>query len=445
MFMQKELVILGAGESGVGAALLAKSKDIPVFVSDSGTIAAHYKDELFNNNITFEEGSHNRDRILKAGEVIKSPGIPDSSPLIKDLESEAISVISDIEFAGRYTNAHIIGVTGSNGKTTTAMWLHHVLMGAGIDVVLSGNIGVSPCRILSQRDPSVFVMELSSFQLDRMYNFKVDTAIITNVTPDHLDRYDYEFNNYLHSKLRILQNQSKDDVFIWWKGDQAVNKALNAIQVEARCLPFSEDASSCAHIEEDYLVVNSSGKYLKLRLRDISLSGRHNLYNAMAVALASLEVGADVEAVIDGLSTFKGVKHRLESCREVEGVLYINDSKATNVNSTWYALESMNRPVIWIAGGTDKGNDYEELFSIAAKKVKALICLGLDNNKLIESFKSVIPVIKSTSSMKVALGTAQVLAHEGDVVLLSPACASFDLFKNYEHRGDMFRKMVEEI
>lgn len=442
--MQKELVILGAGESGVGAALLAKAKGIPVFVSDQGLMAPRYKAELVASHIPFEEGGHTQSRVLQAAEVVKSPGIPDAAPLIKALEAAGISVISDIELAGRFTRAHIIGITGSNGKTTTTLWLHHVLQGAGLDAVLSGNVGVSPCRALAQRDPALFVMELSSFQLDRMYDFKVNTAIITNITPDHLDRYNYQFENYVQSKLRILQNQDAQDAFIWWQEDPALDAFLKKESTPAVRLPFSMNAPAAAYVEGDQLVATLGNKLLKMPLQDLALQGRHNLYNAMAVALAAMAAGASVDAIMEGLSTFKGVPHRLEPCGEVDGVLYINDSKATNVNSTWYALESMTRPVIWIAGGTDKGNQYDELFELAAQKVKALICMGVDNEKLIKAFGGLVPEVESTDSMQAALSAARRKASPGDVVLLSPACASFDLFKNYEHRGDLFRQMVAE-
>ena len=443
--MQKELVILGAGESGVGAALLAKAKGVRVFVSDKGLIAPHFKEELVAGQIPFEEGGHTQSRVLQAGEVVKSPGIPDSAPLIKALDAAGIAVISDIELAGRYTRAHIIGITGSNGKTTTALWLHHVLRGAGLDAVLSGNVGVSPCRELAQRDPAIFVIELSSFQLDRMYRFKVDTAIITNITPDHLDRYNYQFECYVRSKLRILQNQQEKDAFIWWQDDPALKEFLREGCTPGRRMPFSMGVPAAAFVEDDHLVATSGNKTIKMHMLDLALQGRHNLYNAMAVALAALDTGAPVNAIKEGLSTFTGVAHRLEPCGEVHGVLYINDSKATNVNSTWYALESMTRPVIWIAGGSDKGNQYDELNLLAAQKVKGLICMGLDNDKLINAFSGVVPVVESTASMQAALSAARSIASPGDVILLSPACASFDLFKNYEHRGDLFRQMVAEI
>jgi UDP-N-acetylmuramoylalanine--D-glutamate ligase len=443
--MQKELVILGAGESGVGAALLARSKGIPVFVSDNGSIAPRFKKELADSQIPFEEGGHTQSRLLQAGEIVKSPGIPDNLPLIQMIEAAGIAVISDIELAGRYTRAHVIGITGSNGKTTTTMWLHHVLRGAGLDAILSGNVGVSPCRELARRDPAIFVMELSSFQLDRMYQFKVDTAIITNITPDHLDRYNYQFENYVQAKLRIMQNQDAKGAFIWWKDDPALKEFLKPNSTPARCLPFSMSGDAAAYVEEGQLVATSGAKTLKIAVENLALHGRHNLYNAMAVALAALEVGAPVEAILDGLTAFSGVAHRLENCGEAEGVLYINDSKATNVNSTWYALESMTRPVIWIAGGTDKGNQYGELHELAAAKVKALICMGMDNQKLVQSFSGLIPQVESTAGMQAALAAARRLASPGDVILLSPACASFDLFKNYEHRGDLFRQMVSEM
>lgn len=480
--MQKELVILGAGESGVAAALLAKAKGIPVFVSDSSTIAERFRAELTAAVIAFEEGGHSRDRILAAAEVIKSPGIPDKVALIKDLDHAGIPVISDIEFAARYSKAHIVGITGSNGKTTTTLWTYHILKVAGIDATLSGNVGVSPCRQLADRDPAVFVMELSSFQLDRMYRTRVNTAVLTNITPDHLDRYDYKFENYINSKLRILQNQGEGDRFIWWTGDAVMKEHFRPELTPASKVPFSlgsveqgsavqsvevQDAlthlglsngddcqlcckanggkTSSAIINGDSLHIEFEGKVLDVQLDKVALKGRHNLCNAMAASLAALSAGASPEAVAEGLASFEAVEHRLEPCGEVDGVLFINDSKATNTDSAWYALDSMTRPVVWIAGGTDKGNDYRVLEDLARSKVKALICMGVDNSKLIKAFEGVVSTVVSTASLDDAFRAAIENASSGDVVLLSPACASFDLFKNYEQRGKLFKEKVKEL
>lgn len=443
--MIKEFVILGAGESGVGAALLAKAKGLKVFVSDKGDIPQKYRDELIRNHIDFEEGKHSNERILNAAEVVKSPGIPDSAPLVVTLRNKGISVISDIEFAGRFSKAHMIGITGSNGKTTTTLWLHHILTLSGLDAVLSGNVGVSPCRELVARDPDVFVMELSSFQLDNMFKFRVNTAILTNITPDHLDRYDYKFENYIQSKFRILQNQNEEDSFIWCADDPVVQKHFERSMTPAISLPFSSDEDGAAYVDGHDLIIAADERRVRMPVEKLALKGRHNLYNALAAGLAALKAGASLEAVMLGLSTFKGVEHRLEHAGIVDGVTYINDSKATNVNSAWYALESMDKPVIWIAGGTDKGNDYEELMPLVKSKVKALICMGVDNSKLITVFGEVVPQVCDTESIDEALQQARAIAKSGDVVLLSPACASFDLFQNYEHRGRLFKEIVMQM
>ncbi|WP_044118285.1 UDP-N-acetylmuramoyl-L-alanine--D-glutamate ligase [Alkaliflexus imshenetskii] len=443
--MIKEFVILGAGESGVGAALLAKAKGLKVFVSDKGDIPQKYRDELICNHIDFEEGKHSNERILNAAEVVKSPGIPDSAPLVVALRNKGISVISDIEFAGRFSKAHMIGITGSNGKTTTTLWLHHILTLSGLDAVLSGNVGVSPCRELVARDPDVFVMELSSFQLDNMFKFRVNTAILTNITPDHLDRYDYKFENYIQSKFRILQNQTEEDSFIWCADDPVVQKHFERSMTPAISLPFSSDDDGAAYVDGHDLIIAADERRVRMPVEKLALKGRHNLFNALASGLAALKAGASLEAVMLGLSTFKGVEHRLEHAGIVDGVTYINDSKATNVNSAWYALESMDKPVIWIAGGTDKGNDYEELMPLVKSKVKALICMGVDNSKLISVFGEVVPQVCDTKSIDEALQQARAIAKSGDVVLLSPACASFDLFQNYEHRGRLFKEIVMQM
>lgn len=442
--MQKEVVVLGAGESGVAAALLLKARGIPVFVSDRGLPSAYFLAELEQAGIPYEAGGHSRSRILAAAEVVKSPGIPDELPLISQLDAAGIPVISDIELAGRYSKAHVVGITGSNGKTTTTLWLQHVLQSAGVDAVLAGNVGVSPCRTLLQRDPAVFVTELSSFQLDRMYRYRVNTAVITNITPDHLDRYHHRFEDYVAAKYRILQNQTGEDAYLWCSDDAVLCAANEQFSTAARSLPFGSEDTTPGRVEGDELVVENNGLVLRLPLSQLPLTGKHNLYNAMAVALAALELKVPVAQVVGGLTSFKGVPHRLEDCGEVDGVRYINDSKATNVNSVWYALESMTRPVVWIAGGTDKGNDYAELKELVAAKVHTLVCMGVDNRKLEKDFEAVVPRVLSTHSMEGALSAAREFARSGDAVLLSPACASFDLFRNYEHRGELFRAMVKK-
>lgn len=442
--MQKEVVVLGAGESGVAAALLLKARGIPVFVSDRGLPSAYFLAELEQAGIPYEAGGHSRSRILAAAEVVKSPGIPDELPLISQLDAAGIPVISDIELAGRYSKAHVVGITGSNGKTTTTLWLQHVLQSAGVDAVLAGNVGVSPCRTLLQRDPAVFVTELSSFQLDRMYCYRVNTAVITNITPDHLDRYHHRFEEYVAAKYRILQNQTGEDAYLWCSDDAVLRAANEQFSTAARSLPFGSEDTTPGRVEGNELVVENNGLVLRLPLAQLPLKGKHNLYNAMAVALAALELKVPVAQVVGGLTSFKGVPHRLEDCGEVDGVRYINDSKATNVNSVWYALESMTRPVVWIAGGTDKGNDYAELKELVAAKVHTLVCMGVDNRKLEKDFEAVVPRVLSTHSMEGALSAAREFARSGDAVLLSPACASFDLFRNYEHRGELFRAMVKK-
>lgn len=442
--MQKEVVVLGAGESGVAAALLLKARGIPVFVSDRGLPSAYFLAELEQAGIPYEAGGHSRSRILAAAEVVKSPGIPDELPLISQLDAAGIPVISDIELAGRYSKAHVVGITGSNGKTTTTLWLQHVLQSAGVDAVLAGNVGVSPCRTLLQRDPAVFVTELSSFQLDRMYRYRVNTAVITNITPDHLDRYHHRFEEYVAAKYRILQNQTGEDAYLWCSDDAVLRAANEQFSTAARSLPFGLEDTTPGRVEGNELVVENNGLVLRLPLSQLPLKGKHNLYNAMAVALAALELKVPVAQVVGGLTSFKGVPHRLEDCGEVDGVRYINDSKATNVNSVWYALESMTRPVVWIAGGTDKGNDYAELKELVAAKVHTLVCMGVDNRKLEKDFEAVVPRVLSTHSMEGALSAAREFARSGDAVLLSPACASFDLFRNYEHRGELFRAMVKK-
>ncbi len=445
--MSGELVILGAGESGTGAALLAKAKGLELFVSDNRPIADVFKKELILADVPFEEGGHSVDRILKAGEVVKSPGIPEEVDLIKRLRQKGVPVVSEIEFGGRYNTAHLIGVTGSNGKTTTVTWITHILKGVGMDVEAAGNVGQSFARKLLQHQPKAFVLELSSFQLDDVIHFKCDTSLLLNITPDHLNRYGFVFDNYVQSKFRILQNQGANDDFIYCADDKVITNRLKTIESGVQQWPFSyhKPQKTGAWVEQQQLVFNLGKEKISLPLESLALKGVHNVYNAMAAGLAALRMGISSLHLVEGLTHFRGVEHRMERVAEVQGILFINDSKATNVDSTWYALDSMTRPVIWIAGGTDKGNDYAALLPLVRKKVKALICLGVDNRKLISSFGSTVDQLVEADSMPEALQHARKLAARGDVVLLSPACASFDLFDNYEHRGKLFKLGVAQL
>ncbi|MGQ1890898.1 UDP-N-acetylmuramoyl-L-alanine--D-glutamate ligase [Thermophagus sp. OGC60D27] len=445
--MENELVVLGGGESGTGAALLAKSKGMRVFVSDSGAIKPGFCEEMDQAGIEYESGGHTEERILRASEVVKSPGIPGYSPLVRKIRERGIPVLSETEFAWRFSNAKMIGITGSNGKTTTAMWTYHLMKKGGVNVKLAGNVGISLARQLLAGDPDYFVLELSSFQLEEMYDFKCDTAVITNLSPDHLDRYDYRFEKYVDAKFRILNNHDENSVFIFNAHDKETMKRLRSMEYPGHRLPFAYDHvyGRGACVENDLLIVNSAQSRFTFPLSEIPVAGKHNIFNGMASALAALSVGTSVDAVKEGLKDFSGVEHRLENVDEINGVLYINDSKATNVDSVWYALECMEKPVIWIAGGTDKGNDYAPLEEFVVQKVKVLICLGVDNRKLVSSFKGKIPEILETKSMKEAVRLAKTKGNRGDIVLLSPACASFDLFNDYQHRGRMFKEEVNNL
>lgn len=443
------LVVLGAGESGYGSAILAKKEGYDVFVSDMGQIAPKYKSKLEQWKIPYEQGEHTRELILNADEVVKSPGIPDSAPLICALREIEVPVISEIEFAGRYTTAKTICITGSNGKTTTTTLIYQILRDAGYNVALGGNIGESFAYSVATADYDWYVIELSSFQLDGMSEFKADIAVLMNITADHLDRYEYKMQNYVDSKMRIIQNQTKDELFIYCADDQVILGELPKYEMPMHRLPFSVKTNVCG--EDCYAVLNDGvmkvvvgDRVFQMKTSELKIKGIHNTYNAMAATAAALAAGVESESIVRTLSRFVGVEHRLESVCELDGVEYINDSKATNVDSVWYALESMTRPVVWIAGGTDKGNDYEPLKAFAANKVKALVCMGVDNKKLTESFKGVIPVIYDTNLLEDAMNAAIGAASEGDAVLLSPACASFDLFRNYEDRGDRFKAWIKE-
>jgi UDP-N-acetylmuramoylalanine--D-glutamate ligase len=444
--MAKRIAILGAGESGVGAAILAQKKGFEVFVSDKGNIAQKYKDVLSQYSIQWEEGKHSEQAILNSDEVIKSPGIPEKAELIKKLRAKNIPVISEIEFAGRYTKAKIICITGSNGKTTTTLLTYHILKKAGLNVGLAGNVGDSFARKVAEENHDVYVLELSSFQLDDMYDFKADIAILLNITPDHLDRYEYDMNKYIDAKFRIIQNQTQEDAFIYCADDENVVKALQNKNSKAKQYPFSikMKIEEGAYLENKNLIININDP-LSMSIQELALQGNHNVYNSMAAGISAklLEIRKDM--IRESLTDFVNVEHRLEFVAKVGGIEFINDSKATNVNSTWYALESMENPTVWIAGGVDKGNDYASLLPIVKDKVRALICLGTDNSKLIAAFKDYIPVIEEAGSALEAVSKAYRTAKKGDTVLLSPACASFDLFENYEDRGQQFKMAVREL
>ncbi len=442
-----KVVVLGGGESGVGSAVLAKKKGFDVFLSDMGQIPEKYVAMLDEWQIPYEQGKHTEDMILDADEVIKSPGIPPTAPMVKKISDKGISIISEIEFAGRYDTAKKICITGSNGKTTTTSLIYHLLKNAGLNVGLGGNIGQSYAYQVATENYDIYVLELSSFQLDNVYDFKADIAIITNITPDHLDRYDYKMENYVKSKFRITRNMSSEDCFIFCSDDEITVKHLDQIVLKAKKLPFTqkEEVEQGAFVMNDRVIVRYKEDECDVYLKELALGGKHNIYNSMAAALAAKAMDIDNQVIREGLATFEAVEHRLEKVLSIRDVLYINDSKATNVDSAWYALECQTRPVVWIAGGTDKGNDYSTLLPLVKEKVKALICMGTDNRKLHEAFGDVVPEIYDVTSAKDAVQTASRLAESGDVVLLSPCCASFDLFKNYEDRGRQFKDAVRNL
>lgn len=448
MEITKKIAILGGGESGTGSAILAKKQGFEVFVSDSNKIKPRYLEILEQNGITYEEGKHTEKLILSADEVIKSPGIPDTAPLVMQIRKKGIKIISDIEFAARYTTAKKICITGSNGKTTTASLIHHMLRKAGMNAGMAGNIGKSFAYQVATEDYEYYVLELSSFQLDGMYEFKADIAILLNITPDHLDRYDYNLQNYVDSKFRITQNLTEDQYFLFCSDDEITIKELEKIVVKAQQLPFAytKHPDDVAWVdEEQFLRIEFDDVDFSMSLQELSLKGRHNTYNSMAAGIAGSVLKIRKEIIRESLMDFQGVEHRLESVVKVHGIEFINDSKATNVNSTWYALESMHSPVVWIAGGVDKGNDYESLKALVREKVKVLICLGKDNKKLHKAFDGLVEEIIDTDNMKDAVKKAYHFGTNGDVVLLSPCCASFDLFENYEQRGRFFKEAVREL
>ncbi len=448
--MSKRIVILGSGESGVGSAILAQAKGFAVFVSDKSPIKEKYKSELKNHNIPFEEGQHTEVLILNADEIIKSPGIPDTVELVKKARERNIPVISEIEFAGRYTDAKTICITGSNGKTTTTMLTYHILQKAGYNVGLGGNVGKSFAYQVATENHDYYVLELSSFQLDGMFAFKADVAVLLNITPDHLDRYDYKFENYVASKFRITQNQDKADFFVYCADDPVIDEYIKNHTVHAQLIPFSikkhiDGNGAYLNQNEITLNYNNNPKPLTMTIEQLALAGKHNVYNSMAASLAARIVDIRKDIIRESLEDFVNVEHRLEFVASINGVEFINDSKATNINSTWYALESMQKPTVLILGGQDKGNNYDELLDLVKEKVKAIVCLGVDNSKIIKAFKGSVETIMEAGSAMEAVAMCYKLATKGDAVLLSPACASFDMFQNYEDRGAQFKAAVRSL
>lgn len=446
----KKIIILGSGESGTGAALLAKSKGYEVFVSDFGSIRADYKKELEDAGIVFEEGEHTEEVILSAYEVIKSPGISDKVDIIKKIKSARIPIIDELEFASRYTTAKIIAITGTNGKTTTTLLTYHLLKEAGYKVGLAGNVGFSMAKQVIDHQFDYFVLEVSSFQLDGMKAFKADVAILLNITPDHLDRYDYKIQNYIDSKFSILRNMGPDNFFIYFKESEALKRELKNREIIPQALPISlkRAVKQGAYFENDTLNISVDAfnpSDLKILISDISIQGKHNNINAMAAIMAALAVGVPEKSILKSLKSFKNASHRMEPVGEFEEIRFINDSKATNVDSVFYALDAIQQPIIWIAGGTDKGNDYKQIEKLVKSKVKALVCLGKENEKITKFFRKKVAEIRETQSVTEAVELAFNLAAKGDTILLSPACASFDLFKNYEDRGDQFRRAVAQF
>lgn len=439
--------MLGGGESGVGTAILGKEKGYEVFVSDKGPLKDKYKEVLLKYGIDWEENQHTEKKILNADLVMKSPGIPDKVPLVKKIREVQIPVVSEIEFASRYTQATLVGITGSNGKTTTTMLTHYLLKNGGLNVGMAGNIGDSFAEMVAHEGFDTYVLEISSFQLDDIHAFKPHIAIITNITPDHLDRYDYKFENYIASKFRITMNQTEEDYLIYDADDEVIKEWLGKNPVKARLIPFSikEKLAVGAFLEEDRIIINIDNLNFTMSKDTLALEGKHNIKNAMAASTVAQLLKIRKQTIRESLETFHGVEHRLEKVLKIHNVQYINDSKATNVNSAFYALESITTPIVWIVGGIDKGNNYEELLPLVREKVKAIVCLGLDNSKLIDVFGSVTDVMIEANSMSEAVKAAYAVAESGDTVLLSPACASFDLFQNYEDRGKQFKEAVRNL
>jgi UDP-N-acetylmuramoylalanine--D-glutamate ligase len=444
-----QIVILGGGESGTGAAILAKHQGLTVFVSDNNKIPKKYINVLINNEIDFEEGTHSSNVILSATEVIKSPGIPETTWIIQQIAQKGIPIISEIEFASRYTNAKLICITGSNGKTTTSLLLYHIIKSAGINVGLAGNIGESFAKQVAQNNFDVYVLEISSFQLDGMYSLRANIAILLNITPDHLDRYNYNFKEYADSKFRILQNQTSDDALIYCLDDDTIVNKLQQISIKAKKYPFSyleRDIQDGAYQKENEIIIKIDNiNQIKMTLEQLALQGKHNVHNSMAAGVASRLMDIRRETLKQSLSDFHNIAHRLEYVSSVHGISFINDSKATNVNSTWYALEYFDKPIVWIAGGIDKGNDYSMIKDLVKKKVVAIVCLGADNTKIHESFGDFVETIVDTQSATQAVNAAYQIAKKGEMVLLSPSCASMDLFEDYEDRGNQFKIAVKEL
>lgn len=443
-----QIVVLGGGESGVGAALLAKKKGISVFVSDKNKIQQKYIDVLKHSEIDFEDNGHTEDLILSADEIIKSPGIPDNVSLIKSAKTNNIPVISEIEFAARHTSAKLICITGSNGKTTTTLLLYHILKTSGINVGIAGNIGSSFAKQVAENDYDVFVLEISSFQLDGMFNVRANIAILLNITPDHLDRYDNNFDKYIESKFRIIQNQTSGDALIYCFDDPVITQKLKHLEVKAQKFPCSQnrmDIKQGTMIINDEIIILDNKTQVHMTLEQLALQGKHNVYNSMAAGVAARLMDIRKETLKQCMSDFHNVAHRLEYVSSVHGITFINDSKATNVNSTWYALEYYDKPIIWITGGTDKGNDYTMLTQLVKSKVKAIVCMGINNKPFHDAFGDIVEIIEDTQSAYHAVNVAYELAKKGDVVLLSPSCSSFDLFENYEDRGNQFKTAVKEL
>jgi len=449
--LKKKIVILGGGESGIGAAVLAMKQGFEVFLSDKGSLKEKYREQLQTRNIPFEEGSHDEARVLMADEIIKSPGIPDTAPLVMQAKAKGIPVISEIEFAARYTNAKLVCITGSNGKTTTTLLTYHILKNAGLNVGLAGNVGNSFALQVAEQNFEYYVLEISSFMLDTMYEFKADVAVLTNITPDHLDRYEYNFQNYVNSKFRIINNQTENDVFIFCADDPVIMKELNERTTSAQLFPYTISdklpfGERGAYVNNDQLIIHiNQYNTLTMKMTELALQGKHNLANSMAAGVASMIFELRKEVVRESLENFENVEHRLEFVSKVNGVTFINDSKATNVNSTWYALESMKTPTVWIAGGQDKGNNYADLIDLVQGKVKAIVCLTKDSAKIRKAFAGIVTQIVDVQTADQAVRVSYDLSREGDTVLLSPACASFDLFENFEDRGRQFKAAVRKL
>ena len=443
----KRLVILGGGESGVGTAILGKQKGWEVFLSDKGSLKPYYRETLNKEGIQWEEGTHTEEKILSADVIMKSPGIPDKAPIIKKAHEKGIAVISEIEFASQYTDSLIVGITGSNGKTTTTLLTYHIFKEAGLQVGLGGNIGYSFAELVATENPPYYVLEISSFQLDGIEHFAPHIAVLLNITPDHLDRYDYKFENYINSKFRIAMNQTENDYLIYDADDEVITQWLSTHTIKSKLIPFSieKELPQGAFLKDNKIYIMLENQTTEIDVEEISLRGKHNIKNTMAASVAARLVNIRNNSLRESLKGFKGAPHRLEEVKVVDGVTYVNDSKATNVNSVFYALDTIKTPIVWIVGGQDKGNDYNSLLPYVHEKVRAIVCLGVDNTPIIQSFHNTIGTLVETRSMDEAVKLAQGFAQEGDTVLLSPACASFDLFKNYEERGDLFKVAVQKL